>query len=63
MRMHDGMVMANRGFQDKMFKLYTGESLKQVCTLLMTIESNMLFTFRPDIKKHEMWTMRERKVS
>ena len=25
------MVEANKGFQDKMFQLYTGASLKQVC--------------------------------
>ena len=25
-----GLVEANRGFQDHMFKLYTGQSLKQV---------------------------------
>ena len=30
MRMHDGMVMANKGFQDKLFKMYTGQSLKGV---------------------------------
>jgi hypothetical protein len=28
--MHDGMVMANKGFQDKLFKMYTGQSLKGV---------------------------------
>lgn len=26
------MVECNKGFQDKMFALYTGRSLKQVCT-------------------------------
>eukprot|EP00290_Baffinella_frigidus_P013156 CAMPEP_0180144114 /NCGR_PEP_ID=MMETSP0986-20121125/16687_1 /TAXON_ID=697907 /ORGANISM="non described non described, Strain CCMP2293" /LENGTH=65 /DNA_ID=CAMNT_0022087849 /DNA_START=45 /DNA_END=242 /DNA_ORIENTATION=+ len=29
MRLHDGMVQANRGFQDKMFKMYTGQALHQ----------------------------------
>ena len=36
MRMHDGMVMANKGFQDKLFKLYTGQSLKGVSSALQT---------------------------
>ena len=31
--MHDGMVMANKGFQDKLFKMYTGQSLKGVRSL------------------------------
>ena len=37
--MHDGMVMANKGFQDKLFKMYTGQTLKGVSCNYRTILS------------------------
>ena len=51
--MHDGMVMANKGFQDKMFKLYTGQSLKGVSSAdtrrLVSALQSILMTRSPSV--------------